>query len=108
METALSRKVFCGECGSTYRREIYMNRDKTIRSIEWKCSKASDGGKTKYPGSRAIKEEILLQTIMEQFNVNFNCIRDKKYFYNNKIVYVINKHIGKIDITKDGYIKINK
>ncbi|MFQ7798402.1 MAG: recombinase family protein [Coprobacillus cateniformis] len=61
-ETALARKIICGECGAFYIRKTYLNRDKSVRTYMWKCSKAN---KKQCEKSMSFHEAYIIDKIIE-------------------------------------------
>jgi hypothetical protein len=63
-----SGKLVCGECGSTFRRHIYLNDKKNGESREfaWTCVRHRDGDRT--CKQLPIKENILEQIFTDTLN----------------------------------------
>lgn len=63
---ALSERVFCGECGTLYRRCTWVNRGK--KHIVWRCISRFDYGKKYCHDSPAVDEQQLQQAILRVIN----------------------------------------
>ena len=101
-ETALARKIICGECGAFYIRKTYLNRDKSVRTYMWKCSKAN---KKQCEKSMSFHEAYIIDKIIE-FLKNKNCkvVYEEKSVKDENIKYLIDKYIEKIEINESSII----
>ena len=63
---ALSERVFCGECGTRYRRCTWVNKGK--KHIVWRCVSRIDYGKKYCHDSPAVDEQQLQQAILRAIN----------------------------------------
>ena len=63
---ALSERVFCGECGTRYRRCTWVNRGK--KHIVWRCISRFDYGKKYCHDSPSVDEQQLQQAILRAIN----------------------------------------
>lgn len=104
-ETSLSRKIICGECGSYYRRKVYYNRDKTIRSVEWKCSRACKK-KSDCQESKAFQEKYVLEQIFKQLSEdNIHTPGIDNFNVNNMTIKnILDRYLEKIEVVKDKLI----
>ena len=63
---ALSERVFCGECGTRYRRCTWVNKGK--KHIVWRCVSRIDYGKKYCHTSPSVDEQQLQQAILRAIN----------------------------------------
>ena len=63
---ALSERVFCGECGTRYRRCTWVNNGK--KHIVWRCVSRIDYGKKYCHTSPSVDEQQLQQAILRAIN----------------------------------------
>lgn len=63
---ALSERVFCGECGTRYRRCTWVNKGK--KHIVWRCVSRIDYGKKYCHTSPSVDEQQLQQAILRVIN----------------------------------------
>lgn len=63
---ALSDRLICGECGSSYRRCTWTR--KSGKKIMWRCSSRLDYGSKYCKSSPSIEEELLHRAILEAIN----------------------------------------
>lgn len=63
---ALSERVFCGECGTRYRRCTWVNKGK--KHIVWRCVSRIDYGKKYCHASPSVDEQQLQQAILRAIN----------------------------------------
>lgn len=101
-ETALARKIICGECGAFYIRKTYLNRDKSVRVYMWKCSKANRKHCKK---SMSFHEEYIIDKIIVFLKEeNYNVVYKEKNVKDENIKYLIDKYIEKIEINESSII----
>lgn len=101
-ETALARKIICGECGAFYIRKTYLNRDKSVRAYMWKCSKAN---KKQCEKSMSFHEEYIIDKIIEFLKKkNHMVVYEEKNVKDKNIKYLIDKYIEKIEINESTII----
>lgn len=59
--------IVCGECGTKYRRTMWVTRDKQKEYV-WRCMNRLEHGKKKCKHSPSIKEEFLISAVTEAAN----------------------------------------
>ncbi len=59
--------IVCGECGTMYRRTMWVTRDKQKEYV-WRCINRLEHGKKKCKHSPSIKEEFLISAVTEAAN----------------------------------------
>lgn len=77
-KSALNNLVVCGECGSKYRRTIWIDRRKNKKYV-WRCVSRLEYGKKYCHTSPSIDDEMLKSTVIEAINAVYaskNSIRD--------------------------------
>jgi len=101
----LARKIICGKCGNCYRRKIYYNRDKTIRSIEWKCS-TSAVNKKGCPDSIAIKESVIIDKAIDEIYRRYGLTIeiDNKNIKDLEVKDMIDRYVDRIEIINETVI----
>lgn len=83
---ALSELLFCGHCGTPYRRTTWAARGK--KQIVWRCLSRLEHGKKYCPDSPTIKEEQLHRGILRAINNYYSC--------RNDIVRILKANIGSV------------
>ena len=59
--------IVCGECGTKYRRTMWVTRDKQKEYV-WRCMSRLEHGTKKCKHSPSIKEEFLISAVTEAAN----------------------------------------
>ncbi len=65
--TTVWNRLVCGDCGTKYRRTMWVRRDKQKEYV-WRCMNRLEHGKKKCKHSPGIKEEFLISAVTDAAN----------------------------------------